>query len=176
MRRAALVAAAALLLAGGTAAIAHADEPVDSVVLRVHGVSLRQLLGVEAVRTLATGGGAALLAHTRGIDELLGSGDPELGTNVEDLGSGSDGLAALDTRLNELALEDPTSTIWVVSDGSGLEGDELGAVVVDAPNWTPGSSPRSLTSDSTRREGVVVSEDIRATMCDLAPSSAPAER
>ena len=30
------------------------------------------------------------------------------------------------------------------------------------------SSPRSLTSDSTRRTGVVVSEDIGATMCNLA--------
>ena len=97
MRRAALVAAAALLLVGGTAPFAHADEPADSVVLRVHGVSLQELLGVEAVRALATDGGGALLAHTRGVDELLGSADPGLGTNVEDLGSGSDGLAALDT-------------------------------------------------------------------------------
>jgi hypothetical protein len=147
---------------------ALAAEPTHrSVVLRVHDVSLDQLLQVPGVSALATEGGAALLAHAGRLDAALDDAAklPEIAVTVEDLGSGAD---ALDTRLGELALEDPTSAVWVVSDGSGLEGDELGAVVASAPTWMPGSSPRSLTSDSTRRDGVIVIEDVRATMCDLA--------
>jgi hypothetical protein len=178
VRRAALVAAAALILVGSAGApSALADTPPSlSVVLRVHEVSIEQLMRLESVRALATTGGAALLAHAADLGDELGvvAGLRELSVTVEDLGSGDDALAALDTRLRafELAPEAGSETVWVVSDGSGFPGDELGAVVVSAPStWPSSASPSSLTSDSTRRGGVVVSEDIGATLCDLASTT-----
>ncbi|MEO8292330.1 MAG: hypothetical protein ABI635_04255 [Actinomycetota bacterium] len=174
MRRAALVAAAALLLVGGTGGdAARAGEPADrSIVLRVHDVSLEQLLEISSVRDLATTGGAALLAHAGRLGDALAAttGTQDVSYSIEDLGVGADGLAAIGTRLVELE-QDPHLAVWVVSDGSGLAGDELGSVVVGPPSWAPGSSPRSLTSDSTRRDGVVVAEDIGATMCAIAVAS-----
>ncbi len=170
MRRAALVAAAALLLVGGAIQIAHAGEPSDSIVLRVHDVSIEQLLRVEGVQDLVMDGGAAVLAHAGSLDRELETVAefPGVSFSVEDLGSGGDGLAMLDARLAELALEDPTSAIWVVSDGSGLVRDELGTLILSVPLWWMRSdSPSTLTSDSTRRDGVVVTEDIGATICEL---------
>jgi hypothetical protein len=175
VRRAVLVAVGvlAILAAGGSSALA--GEPAyRSVVLRVHDVTLDELLQAGGVGGLATAGGAALLAHAGGLDDQLEAAAryPEVSLTVEDLGSGDDALAALPMRLRDLAASaeaDPYTAVWVVSDGSGLPGDELGAVVLAAPaRWERAVSLRTLTSDSTRRDGVVVSEDIGATMCDLA--------
>ncbi|MEP6475679.1 MAG: hypothetical protein ABJC60_00230 [Actinomycetota bacterium] len=176
MKRAALVAAAALLLVGGTGGVsARAGEPTyRSIVLRVHDVSLEQLLEISSVRDLATTGGAALLAHAGRLGDALAAttATQDVSYSIEDLGVGADGLAAIGTRLVELE-QDPHLAVWIVSDGSGLAGDELGSVVVGPPIWMPGSSPRSLTSDSTRRDGVVASQDIEATMCAIAVASCP---
>jgi hypothetical protein len=181
VRRAALVAAAALMLVGSAGApSALADTPPSrSVVLWVHEVSIEHLMRLESVRGLATTGGAALLAHAADLGDELGvvAGVPELSVTVEDLGSGDDALAALDTRLRALTLapEAASEAVWVLSDGSGFPGDELGAVVLSAPSrWPSNASPSSLTSDSTRRGGVVVSEDIGATLCDLATTTCAA--
>ncbi len=175
MRRAALVAAATVLLVGTAGpSSAFAGTPTTrSVVLQVHAVSLEELLQLEAVRALAATGGAALLGHAAGLGDELGSVAriPELSVAVEDLGSGEEALAALGVRLRDLARapDIASEAVWVVSDGSGLPGDELGAVIVSAPSrWSSGASPSSLRSDSTRRAGVVVSEDIGATLCDFA--------
>ncbi len=175
MRRAALVVAATLLLAvtAGAGSALAGTATYRSVVFRVHRVSLEQLLRLQSVRTLATTGGAALLAHAAALGDELGAAAALSGlpVPVEDLGSGDEGLSALDVRLRDLARPPNVSdeVVWVVSDGSGLPGDELGAVIVSAPaRWASKASPSSLRSDSTRRDGVVVSEDIGATLCDLA--------
>lgn len=171
MRRAALVLVSALLaataLAGGALAATATDR---SVVFRVHDVSLEQLLQLQGVRALGASGGVALLAHAESIDGALDAASTvsELSIDVRELGAGGEGLAALEAQLASFP-PDPHGPIWVVSDGSGQPGDELGALVVSAPaSWTPGTGLRSLTSDSTRRDGVLVSEDIGATVCDIA--------
>ena len=110
MRRAALVAAAALLLVGGATPVAHAGMPTSvNVVYRVHDVSLGQLLRLGGVRALATNGGVALLAHAERLDAEIDAADglPDIFVTVQDLGVGIDGLVALDARLSGLAV-DPT--------------------------------------------------------------------
>lgn len=175
MRRAVLAAVGVLTIMAVAAPSARAGQPTyRSVVLRVQGVMLEELLQLRGVRDLATAGGAALLAHAAGLDDELEADAryPEVSLTVEDLGSGDDALAALAERLRDLpagAGADPSTAVWVVSEGSGLPGDELGSVVLFAPSrWDRAVSPRTLTSDSTRRDGVVLSEDIGATMCALA--------
>jgi hypothetical protein len=177
MRRAVLVAAAAataLALAGPSpGAVAQVSVVADATVLRVDGASIVQLLQLPGVRSLATAGGAALLAHPERLDaELAAAVDtPRLTVVVEDLGTGPPALSALAARLSELRADPRVAAdgIWVVSDGSTLDRDDLGAVVAAVPAlWAPDSSPRALTSDSTRRDGVIVSEDLLETMCGAA--------
>jgi hypothetical protein len=88
---------------------------------------------------------------------------------VEDLGAGQGGLAALRRRLGTLgdATRRGTEQLWIVSDGSGSPGDGLGAVLF-SPFPSRGARPRALTSDSTRRAGVVVAQDLVPTMCSVA--------
>ena len=171
MRRTALVVAAGILLATGAESAARAEEPVErSIVFRVDEVSLEQLLTIDGVRAVAADGGAALLAHAGRLDEELEAAAelPVVSVTVEEMGSGTAGIDALDARLQGLE-PDPYRATWIVSEGSGLPGDDLGALVASASfRWDHRSSPSSLTSGSTRRTGVVVSEDIGATMCDLA--------
>ena len=179
MRRGVLVAGTATLLAGVWIApmAVGAESTSPSIVLVVRDVSLVQLLEIGHVREVATSGGAALLAHAERLDALLTSPESLAGAGppvtVGDLGSGERGLAALERRLRDAApdRQAPPTAIWIVSPGSGLPGDELGALVASTPAWAPGSSVRSLTSTSTRRDGVVVVEDIAATICDLASAT-----
>jgi hypothetical protein len=168
---AAVLAAGLLVMAMGVSA--SAGEPVErSIVFRIHDVSLEQLLTIDGVRMIATDGGAALLAHAGRLDDELeaAAGLPGISLSVHDVGSGTEGLDALEARLQALE-PDRYRAIWIVSEGSGHPGDELGAVVASALRWDGGSAPRALTSDSTRRDGVVVAEDIAPTLCDLAFAS-----
>jgi hypothetical protein len=173
VRRAALAAcviAAVIVAIGGPAA--RASEPLVNIrVLRLHDVSLEDLLSVPGTRQVAQAGGAALLAHAAALDEVLAAAPRalDLPVAIEDLGSGEAALSALRARVNgsgyPALLGD--QQLWILSDGSGVTGDELGAVVF-APFLTRGEAPRALTSDSTRRDGVVVAEDIVPTMCEVA--------
>lgn len=173
MRRAALVAALAAgmcLSAVGTSAFA--SDPLRPIlVLQVHDASLRDLLSMPGAGRVARNGGAALLEHADLLAGRLATAPAVLGLPVrlEDLGSGDTGLAALRSRLAALRSDVSygTEQIWIVSDGSGEPGDELGAVLF-SPFLTSGSEARSLTSDSTRRDGVVVAEDVVPTMCSIA--------
>ncbi len=170
----AAAAATALALAGPSpGAVAQVSIVADATVLRVDGASIVQLLQLPGVRSLATAGGAALLAHPERLDaELATAADtPRLTVVIEDLGTGPPALAALAARLSELRADARVAPdgIWVVSDGSTLDRDDLGAVVAAVPAlWAPGSGPRALRSHSTRRDGVIVSEDVPETMCAAA--------
>jgi hypothetical protein len=173
---AAFAAAIAVLAMAGPAPAgpASAGEPlVRTLVLRLHDVSLPELLALPAVRSLATRGGAALLSRPGELDAELSAAreqGPALGVGVEDLGSGADALEALAARLQAVDRTQPAphDQIWVLSDGSGSPGDELGSVVLYPAAVAPGPGPRALTSDSTRRDGVVATPDVLPTMCELA--------
>jgi hypothetical protein len=172
VRRAALVALAAGISLSALAPSAFASDPLGRIlVLQVHDASLRDLLSMPGAGRVARGGGAALLEHADLLAERLSSAPAVLGlpVSVEDLGSGEAGLAALRSRLAALQNEvtHGLAQIWIVSDGSSQPGDELGAVLF-SPFQTSGGEPRSLTSDSTRRTGVVVAEDVVPTMCSVA--------
>lgn len=179
MRRAALVAAATLIFscaAGGGSALAG-DPFLKVHVLRVDGVGLDRLLDLPSARLLSRAGGAALLAHVNDLDgELAALGEvTDVVVDVERLGADEAGLAALDLRLHELlgGPSAPDQQLWVISGGSGQPNDELGAVIVSAAAWSAGVGPRSLTSDSTRRDGVVIVEDLIPTMCALGSLPCP---
>jgi hypothetical protein len=170
----AVVAFAAMIVALAMGGPASAGEPLVRVhVLRLHDVSLPELLALPAVRTLATRGGAALLSSPGELDaELASAGDqgPVLRVDVQELGSGAAALETLAERLQAMGLTQPVphDQVWVLSDGSGSPGDELGSVVLSPAAGAPGPGPRALTSDSTRRDGVVATVDIPPTMCELA--------
>jgi hypothetical protein len=176
VRRALLALCAAVALCASSGPYAVASDPLTEIrVLRLHDVGLDRILAVTPLAGfVARAGGAALLAHAGSLDEVLAGapGELELPVSVEDLGAGSAGLRALRGRLAELVpfIRSSQGQIWIVSDGAGATGDQLGAVVF-APFLTRGHEPRSLTSDSTRRDGVVVAEDIVPTMCAVAQRS-----
>jgi hypothetical protein len=172
VRRAALATLVAVM---GLVAVGHpalASDPLLRIrVLRIHDASLIDLLSVPGTARMAMGGGAAVLAHADVLDRSLAAAPAVLGlpVDIEDMGAGEAGLAMLRSRLASLQDEviHGLGQIWVVSDGSAQPGDELGAVVF-SPFLTSGGESRSLTSDSTRRVGVVVAEDVVPTMCSVA--------
>jgi hypothetical protein len=164
----AAVLAAGLLVAALGGSVWAAEPTTPSRVLLVHDVGLEELLAIDRVSALSARGGAALLAHAADLDDALDEAARVPGSTVavQDLGSGPQALATL-ARAAQLG-SDRDEALWIVADGSGVPGDELGALVLVVPRWTPGDAPRALTSDSTRRDGVVVAEDIAPTVCELA--------
>jgi hypothetical protein len=167
---AALALAAALVVAAPVPALAGFPA-ADVVVVRVDGVDLARLLSVPEVRAVSELGGAALLSRPSDVGEQLEVASRQRGlrVGVEDLRDGAteDQLARLGDTLARAATAAPgaQAQIWVISDGSGVAGDDLGAVVMEIPTWEPAAGAGALTSDSTRRDGVVVAADILPTMC-----------
>jgi hypothetical protein len=166
-----------VLLAGG----ADGQEAIGSdraiVILEVPGVSLDRLLEMPAVRGLASEGGAGLLAG--GYETL----PPELDRRVVRIS----GLQpdAVEEALADAIAGASVAELLVVVVGSEPSAEAVAArdetlpIVVaccDAEDLlaaTHGGGPGDLasldtvTSDSTRRDGVMVSADVGATVADF---------
>jgi hypothetical protein len=166
VRRAALVAAAALLLVGGASGGAHAQGPDarNVLVIRTGPTTLRHVLDAlgELAFRPAGEGGVALLAHASRLDDVLAaaSADPGLDVTVRDEADVA-GAVQLPEDLNGRQL-------WIVSPGSAPGASDLGVVVMFGGLITEKQEIPTLTSDSTRRVGVVVAEDLLPTMESMA--------
>ena len=193
MKRALLAGVIVTILV--VAAPARAWEPPPALVVLMDGVSLPALLRDPQLRALASHGGAALMnGRVSAVDEtqlVIDSRDttpaPVTAHGIH-LRHGSPGVAAeavsawLDGRTGALA--DQPVLVMVVSvspsAATAADGDELGAVIAawgDPDELLEAmGEPRALTSDSTRRAGVVATVDPAATVAAWlgAPSDAGA--
>jgi hypothetical protein len=158
----------------------------EAVVIVVDGVSVRDLLAMPELRAMAAKGGAALMNGRTGVRRafagLLQAGVPaktEIAPDFRpfiyvDLGRAGgqeivatlgQGLAGLDRRTLAMVVSASPSA------ASAADGDELGTVIAawgDPSDLltASGGEPRALTSDSTRRPGVVADVDPAATVAE----------
>jgi hypothetical protein len=179
VKRALLVGVALLALASPARA---QDLDPDAVVILVDGATLPEMLAVPELSALAASGGAALMNGR--IDVRLDlherfdtpAQDPThlSGYGLNDVGD--DGPREAARRLQEVLAEDTDGRILVMvvstspSAASAVDGDELGTVIAawGDPDELLGAQgePRALTSDSTRRAGVVADVDPAATVAE----------
>ncbi len=179
---ASVLLAAAVVAAAVPSGATEGDR--SAYVFVVDGLNLPDLLAVPEAESLATAGGAALLNGRSSVREgflaLVEEGcavdclvDPPRGLVYEDMGeaTGED----LRARIRNAALAEALPTMVVIvstspSAGSAAEGDELGTVIAawGDPNelLTVEGPPRALTSNSTRRAGVVADVDPAATVAE----------
>ena len=164
---------AALSVAGAWAvppALAQTSDPTRVFVVRLEPVSPGRVLGLLVGMGMEPGrdGGLALLAHAGRLDDVLEAAraDPDLDVTVQD---GDDVSSAVLAGSGLPAAAATAGQTWIVAGGSAPGASELGVVAM-----LPGSSDGedheipTLTSDSTRRDGVVVAEDLLPTMRSLA--------
>jgi hypothetical protein len=150
------------------------------MVVIIDGASLPDLLAVPDLRALASEGGAALMNGRTGLRASLSSildmkniSPLPLTDHGVDLGNASPSEAAQVLRDFLEERSQPTLAM-VVSTGpsarTAADGDELGTVIVargDPDELLAASGePHALTSDSTRRSGVVADVDPAATVAD----------
>ena len=174
MTRARLGALLAVLVVMPVAltAVANAQETEDraALVLQVPGASLDELMSVPQAAALARAGGAGLMVSQLGRADLVyGQSFPgripgvtPYTVSLEELGASIDRLVP--TQAAEEVLVVVAGT--VPSSGIQRSGSVTGVVVaIGAPNrlLEASSEPGSLTSDSTRRTGVVSDLDIAPT-------------
>jgi hypothetical protein len=171
--RRAVVAAVVGVIASATSVSAQPAERT-AVVLFVRGASMPQLLEVPALRSLATRGGVALMNGRSGVGNEIRNllhGDPDRSTRVQ-IGNarGVDDLAFVVGKIAFIQ-EDPTLLMVISTSPSAAtaaDGDELGTVIAawgdPAELLEAQGKPHALTSDSTRRVGVVATVDPAATV------------
>jgi hypothetical protein len=181
------IVAASLLIVLAIAEPAAAQGRRETLVVVMDGASLPDLLATPQFDALATVGGVALMNGRTGVRRsLLDAFEPkhdpapgELGVwpiVYRDIGSRSPSAAAVEvTTMLESLFDDDDPTLLVVisatpSAATAEDGDELGTVVVGwgqagALLQRPGG-PHALTSDSTRRAGVVADVDPAATVAE----------
>lgn len=193
MRRALLAGVFLGFLTSTPAAAQDAPERVAIVVI-LDGSSLPDLIAVPELRALASRGGAALVngrgdvrASLTQILDMHEISPLPLTNHGVDLGRASpeEAAAAIEDFLNR----HPQPTLAMVvsvspSVASAADGDELGTVIAawGDPDELLGAEgqPHALTSDSTRRSGIVADVDPAATVAawlDLpSDAGAPIER
>ena len=171
------VASAFLALMVFSAAAGAQDLPHEraALIIVVPGISFGEVMGLPEVAALARAGGAGLLANSDDFEIPRVPGVPE-GTPP-----GREHFLLLDRHRSTLGrdIRDavssfPADEIMVVllsqdpSEGMLAEGDELPPIVVAVGKpsdlFPDDGAPGSLTSDSTRRPGVVTGADVRATV------------
>lgn len=146
---------------------------------RISFVSFEQMMSVPEVAALARAGGAGLLSDTGGLprhgdaDAL----DPGIVDQMEYVPSAPGRLAAIGKALRDRVQRFGGSEVLVVvvslvpSPEMVAAKDELRPVVMatGAPRalFPTAGEPRSLTSDSTRRAGVVTDLDVQATIAHV---------
>ena len=184
----------------GAAEVSSIPLQPTVVLVTIDNAGFRDVLGVDdRVFPLASLGGAALVSQRiplgTVIGDVFGTTQPfvELdGGSVAGPGGGVDPSkvqAVFDrVRAAMAALGSRPVSLFVVSRSPSLTdvraGDELGTLVV--ANGTgaqiagvltggvrPGAPPPAVTSDSTRRDGVVTTSDIAVTIAELTDTAAP---
>jgi hypothetical protein len=160
-----VAAAAAALALGAAPADARTPEATHVLVIRTEPTTLPDLLGSLAALDLGPGGdgGVALLAHAGRLNDVLetASADPDLDVTIRDE---ADLAGAVDLP-QDLA---DSGQLWIVSSASDPGAADLGIVVMWGTSVPGDREVVTLTSDSTRRDGVVVAEDLLPTMRSLA--------
>jgi hypothetical protein len=150
---------------GAAPAGAQTPEAAHVLVIRTEPTTLPDMLDSLAALELGpgSGGGVALLAHAGRLDDVLGmaSADPDLVVTIRDE---ADVAGAVDLP-QDVA---DTGQLWIVSSVSGPGAADLGLVVMWGTSVPEDRDVGTLTSDSTRRDGVVVAEDLLPTMRSLA--------
>jgi hypothetical protein len=164
------------VLAGAPAA-AQQDQGTRAILtIDVPGVSFEELMSIPEVVALARAGGAGLMANAEHM--VLPSpgttlGPPPIQTHVrfdpEELG-----LQGVGAEIREAIESNPGDELLVLvvssrpSDEMLAAKDELRGIAMavgSTDDLLSSVEPEgSLTSDSTRREGVVVGEDVQATV------------
>jgi hypothetical protein len=161
------------------AAQAQAREGRSALVVLVPGASFDELMAIPDVASLARAGGAALLVNPQDVVEFEG---PALPGEVRNVLVPESSLQALVQRHRpagfgeqellvivvgaDLAGASATADIGDVSLGSDVGGIVVGLGVPDELFPQQGEQG-SLTSGSTRRDGVVTGGDVRATLIDF---------
>jgi hypothetical protein len=163
-----VAAAAAALAAGVAASGAETPDGTHVLVLREAAGTPRQALASLDGLGVTPGadGGVALLAHADRVDDVLrdAAADPDLAVTIRDGTIGDDAASMLELA-RDIGDADQT---WVVGPGSAPGAADLGVVVIWGRSGPDDHGVRTLTSDSTRRDGVVVAEDLLPTMRSIA--------
>jgi hypothetical protein len=175
-----LAAVAALIGALQPWGIAQAQTGgCEAIVVSFDGAELPDLLGVPEFESLAVVGGVALMnGRSDAVEELRDvadrvAGEPGLCLTEMEPGSGpADAPSVVASALADTTSDDVLVIVLSGSPGaaSAAEGDELGTVILargdPATLLEASGEPRALTSDSTRRPGVVADVDPAATVAD----------
>ncbi len=185
MTRARLGALLALLVLGSVLLgpiAAHAQVERRVLVVLVPGVTFEELLAIPDVASLARAGGAALLSNVDDVVEFEEAAIPGEGLSVLDpLDPGS--LRAEVERLASPLRSPGLDELLVIVLGADLRDPsdaDVGGIVMAraAPDrlFPDEGEAGTLTSDSTRRDGVVTGADVRATVRSFLGRTAPTEQ
>jgi hypothetical protein len=182
--------AVGLAFLGLSPAASAAVEPGDPVAMlfRVPSVSFEELMSTPEMASLARAGGAGLLVYRAQLPARLSGVDrvsPPSGPFQEYVVSPR-ALGGVDEAAEEIASivqSSPQQRILVIvtsldaSTAMRSAKDELHPIVMAAGSpdelFPDSGIPGSLTSDSTRRPGVVIDGDIRPTVYGFIRSPAP---
>jgi hypothetical protein len=162
------------LLLGGSRAAAQGAHTVDlALVFVIPEVSFEEMLGSSEIAALATAGGAALMVPQGGLatEGSRLSFTTSLDVRFESLDTDLE-TAAATVRRTVSELGDRTVLVFVASTTTSPEmrerNDEVLPLVLAAGPaaelFPDAGQPRALTSDSTRRSGVVSDLDVFATL------------
>ncbi|HEX5626458.1 MAG TPA: hypothetical protein VFY08_00405 [Actinomycetota bacterium] len=169
---------AAAVFVGGTVG-AQTEDQRSALVVLVPGAGFDDLMAIPDLASLARAGGAGLLVNPDDVVEFGGS--PHLRGETRNVLVAGTSLQALVERTRLAGFADDELLVIVIgadpSSGSAEKdigniglGPEIGGVVV--AEGTPETlfpetgEQGSLTSDSTRRDGVVTGGDVRATLIE----------
>ncbi|HEX5937637.1 MAG TPA: hypothetical protein VFZ75_08135, partial [Actinomycetota bacterium] len=163
-----LLAALVVALLPSSAAFAQTAGGCEVLVVTIGGASLPDLLAAPELRSLAAAGGAALMnGRADAVDELRGVADragADTGLCLVEMDPGAgpaDAARVLASGVAEAPEEDVLVLVLSASASaaSAAEGDELGTAILArgdlATLLETSGEPRALTSDSSRRAGVV---------------------
>jgi hypothetical protein len=176
-RRGALAALALPWLLVAAPGIAQ-TEPA-AIVVRVDGRSFEELLAIPEVGALARAGGAGLLANGEDVATVPGTaGSAERTLELSPARLGGD--RAVGEAIRQAVLASPADEVLVIVMGTpspqmrARKDELLGIVVASGPGeelFPEHGQAGSLTSDSTRRDGVVTGGDVRATLDEFLGAS-----
>jgi hypothetical protein len=175
------VVVASLLLCSPASAAIDPGDPV-AMLFRVPGVSFEELLATPEIASLARAGGAGLLVYQASLPARLGGVRRATSPNGRfqeffvppRAFGGIDGVAEEIARIVQASPHERLLVIVTSLETSAAmrsAKDELHPIVVaaGAPDelFRDTGAPGSLTSDSTRRSGVVIDGDIRPTVSEF---------
>ena len=181
-----------LIVAGGfvcTSASAQVSEETGEIfVFLVPGVSFEEMLGIPEVAALATGGGAALMSLQNGLPTEGEAGIAPGEQNVHfrwldpERAGGLEGVASAIVEM-VTSVDDGSVLVFVASTTPSpemiLAKDELHPLVLaqgtSSDLFVERGEEGSLTSDSTRRSGVVTDLDVIPTIADFLGVDPPAD-